>query len=315
MNRLSQRTFLILGMIGFLLGANHGVRAEAQIAQGTGGAIISLGIVSQKPTHKIEEHRDFVNYLARKLSSVPDANGVVVVTPTALELAKLLGEKKVDFYMESPYPTFVINKQVGARILLRRWKGGVSEYRGIIFARGDSGVTRLDDLLGKMMAFEDPGSTSGYFLPKVFLFQRGFKLTEKPSFEAKVSGKEIGYLFARGSEKNLRNWVLTRKVAAAAFSDSDFAKFDEKAKEEVAILAETPMFPRHLLSVRKDLDSVIADRLKNILLSMHQDEEGRKVLKRADQTTKFDELPGGEEAFRRRFREVFSPQRVAKAYP
>jgi phosphonate transport system substrate-binding protein len=302
-------------MVGFLLGTNAGVKAVAQGAPGAGPATISLGIVSQKPTHKIEEHRDFVNYLARKLSSVPDANGVVVVTPTALELAKLLGEKKVDFYMESPYPTFVINKQIGARILLRRWKGGVGEYRSIIFARGDRGAARLDDLLGKMIAFEDPGSTSGYFLPKVLFFQKGFKLTEKPSFEAKVSGKEIGYLFAQGSEKNLRNWVLTRKVAAAAYSDNDFAKLDEKTKQELVILAETPMFPRHLLSVRKDLDPAIADRLKNILLSMHRDEEGQKILKKTDQTTKFDELPGGEESFRRRFREVFSPQRLAKAYP
>lgn len=310
MNRLSYRILLISGMIASLLGAEPGAKAKAQTAPGAGAPIISLGIVSQKPTHKIEEHRDFVNYLARKLSSVPDANGVVVVTPTALELAKLLGEKKVDFYMESPYPTFVINRQIGARILLRRWKGGVGEYRGIIFARRDSGVAQLDGLLGKMMAFEDPGSTSGYFLPKVFLFQKGFKLTEKPSFEAKVSGKEIGYLFAQGSEKNLRNWVLTRKVAAAAYSDNDFAKLDEKTKQELVILAETPMFPRHLLSIRKDLDPAMADRLKNILLSMHQDEEGQKVLKRADQTTKFDELPGGGEAFRRKFREVFSPQRM-----
>lgn len=310
MNRLSCRILLISGMIVFLLGAEPGVEAAAQTGPGAGTAIISLGIVAQKATQKIEEHRDFVNYLARKLSSAGDANGSVVVTGTALELAKLLGDKKVDFYMDSPYPTFVINKQIGARILLRRWKGGVGEYRSVIFTRRDSGVAQLDGLLGKMIAFEDPGSTSGYFLPKVFLFQRGFKLTEKPSFEAKVSGKEIGYLFAHGSEKNLRNWVLTRKVAAAAFSDTNFAKFDEKVKEEVVILAETPMFPRHLLSVRKDLDSAMADRLKNILLSMHQDEGGRKILEKTDRTTKFDPLPGGEEAFRRKFREVFSPQRM-----
>ena len=37
----------------------------------------------------------------------------------------------------------------------------------------------------------------------------------------------------------------------------------------------------------------LADRLEKILLSMHENDQGRRILKKTDNTTKFDRLPGG----------------------
>ena len=304
----AQPIFLSSALIAVLLTVDSRLQSEGQTATEAKVETISLGIVSTKPQKRIEEHRDFVDYLARKLSSTQDIKGSVIVAPAPLELAKLLIERKVDFYMDSPYPTFIINKHTDGRVLLRRWKGGVSEYRSILFTKRNSGVTRLEDLLGKILAFEDPGSTSGYFLPKALLHRRGFSLTEKPSFQADVSAREIGYLFAGGSEKNILNWVLSRKVAAGAFSDNDLDPLDEKTKAEIVVLAETERFPRHFFSVRKDLDRSLVNRLKEILLSMHRDPEGQKILQKTDNTTKFDLLPGGEETLRRKIKEVFNPR-------
>ena len=73
----------------------------------------------------------------------------------------------------------------------------MSEYRGVIFTNKASRITRVEDLLGKMIAFEDPGSTSGYFLPKLLLFEKRFRVVEKPDLSAKVLGGEIGYIFCR----------------------------------------------------------------------------------------------------------------------
>lgn len=308
---MKQRVFLASGTIVLLFVFHLIGDAGGQSPQVSAEPSLSLGIVSQKSQEAVEERfQDFVNYLARKLSATSEIKGSIVLAPTALQLAKLLEEKKVDFYMESPYPTYLINRLGVARMLLRRWKGGMAEYRSIIFTKTDSGIARLEDLLGKIIVFEDPGSTSAYLLPKVLLLKRGFLLTEQSSFEASVSSKEIGYLFAH-SEKNIVNSVLSKKAAAGAFSNDDFAKLDERKKAEIFILAETEMFPRHLLSVRKDLDPVLVRRLQDALLSMHQDEQGRRILQKTDNTTQFDLLPGGEEGLRRRLMEVFHP-RVAK---
>lgn len=298
---------VLVGIIALIFCIDPGLGAEKQTAPRSGVDTIAWGVVSPKPEEKIVEHyRGFVDYVARKLSLASHVAGRVVVARGMLHLAKLINEKKVDFYMESPYPTYVINKETGARLLLRRWKGEVSDYRSVFFARRDSGITRIEDLLGKIIAFEDRGSTSGYFLPKVFLFRRGFRLTEKSSLQADVASKEIGYIFA-SSEKKIVSWVLERKVGAGAFSNLDFDKLDEKKKAELGIFAETEMFPRHFLSYRKNVDPALVKRLKDILLSMDKDDEGRKVLLKIDHTTKFDLLPGGERVLRKKMIDIFRP--------
>jgi phosphonate transport system substrate-binding protein len=264
---------------------------------------IRLGLVSSKPRERIEEYLDLTAYIGQKLA--PDLKGKVVVASDREQLAKLIQEKKVDFYMESAYPTFLINEQTGAKMLLRRWKGGMAEYSTVLLTKNDSGVTRLKDLFGTIIAFEDPGSTSGYFLPKAFLTKQGFKLAEKSSFVDPVSSQEIGYVFSHGSEKNIINWVLLRKVSAGAFNSSDFDRLGEKRKNEFSILAETERLPRHLLSVRRDLDSALVQRLKEVLLTIHQDEVGQKALRKADKTTKFDLLPGGEQMVYQKIHELF----------
>jgi ABC-type phosphate/phosphonate transport system substrate-binding protein len=108
-----------LVLLAMLIGSN----APAQIPPGLENRAITLGAVSTINEKEIEDHfRDFVRYLARKLSPT-GIEGKVVVAPTVPDLARLLEQKKVDFYLESAYPTYVVNNvHDGGRLLLRRWQ-------------------------------------------------------------------------------------------------------------------------------------------------------------------------------------------------
>jgi phosphonate transport system substrate-binding protein len=267
-----------------------------------------LGVVFAGAREPLEQHfRPLVDYVARKLSASQSTKGAVSVTPSAGQMIKLLEEKQVDFYMESPYPTYMINRLGSARLLLRSWKGGMAEYRSVIFTRKDSGVAQLKDLRGKLIAFEDRGSTSGYFLPKVFLLKRGFSVEEKATLQTKIGAGEIGYVFAQ-SATAIVTMVLEQKAAAGAFSTDDYARLEPDSKKSIANLGETESVPRHLVSVRKDLPEPMVKRLREILLGMHQDAEGRQILLKTDDTTKFDALPGGEELVRRKLVELYRPR-------
>jgi len=269
---------------------------------------ITLGVISNRSQAEVEpQYHDFVRYIARKLAGKSPVEGKVMAAATVRELEKLLEGGKVDFYMDSPYPTYLINSQGVAVPLLRRWKSGAAEYRGVVFTKKDSGANRVEELRGRMIALEDPGSTSGYFLPKVFLAGRGLKLAEKPSLDATVAPGEIGYIFAFSTAR-IVDLVLTRKVIAGAFSNEDYERLDPNKKAEIVFLGETENFPRNFLSIRKELDPEVAGRLQDILLSMHEDGEGRAILAKLENTTKFDLAPGGEQAVHFKMQEVFGPR-------
>lgn len=290
----------------YLLGATLSSDATGQTQERLPAKTITLGIVSVSHQREIEEHfRDFTAYVSRRYFSSSDAEGKVIIVSSLPELAKLLEQRKIDFFMESPYPTYVVNQVHGAgRLLLRRWKSGMAEYRSLIATSKESGINRLDNLRGKIIGFEDPESTSGYFLPKFFLQRNGFKLTQAARPDAQVPATEIGYVFANSID-NLFDLIFAKQVAAGTISDDDFAMLDGEKKANLNILAQTELLPRHLVSVRKDMTAESAERLARLLQSMHEDNEGRKILQNTDNTTKFDPLPGGEEAMRRRLLDTF----------
>jgi phosphonate transport system substrate-binding protein len=304
MKRRTLAFSVAMAAMTFLLRAEIGSAAD-QTPVRNEMKTLTLGLLSGVSQKEIAEHfREFAQYVARKSYAPTDAEGKVVVAPTLPELAKLLTQNNVDFFMESPYPTYVVNNVHGAaKLLLRRWKGGKPEYRSLIATHRDSKMSRLHDLRGKIVAFEDPESTSGYFLPKFFLQRNGFKLSQVASDNVKVPTTEIGYVFGK-TRDNLINWVLSKQVAAVALSDDDYATLDNQRKANLNILAQTELLPRHLVSVRKNLAWELIERLGHVLLSMNEDEEGRKILRGID-TTQFDVLPGGEEVMRRRLLDTF----------
>src|ERR1041385_8416243 len=124
---------------------------------------------------------------------------------------------------------------------------------------------------------------------------------------ASVGPNEVGYIFAYSASK-IADMVLTRRAAAGAFSNEDFDRLDAKKKADLIILGETENFPRYFVSVRKEMDPLIVDRLQEVLVSMHQDPEGRAILDKLENTTRFDVAPGGEQAVRFKLQEVFGLQ-------
>ena len=152
------------------------LKAEAQTKPDSSIKTLTLGAVFQDPRAPVEKHfRPLAAYVARKLSPSGETQGTVVVASSAAQMIKLLEEKRVDFYMEMPDPTYVLNRLGGAALLLRRWKGGIAEYRSLIFTGKERGIAGLDQLRGKIIAFEDAGSTSGYFFPSFFSSRRDLR--------------------------------------------------------------------------------------------------------------------------------------------
>ncbi len=251
---------------------------------------IHIGSIHDRPANEIRKFLPLVRYLAEVLEPEGIDEGKVVVAKSIQQMADFLREGKVDLFLDSPFPVLAVNRLAGSKLLLRRWKKGVREYHTVVFVRKDSDISRLEDLKGKMISFEAPYSSSGYFLPKMALIQEGLTLVLKKNASAPVAPDEVGYVFSKDDE-NTVVWVLRGKVSAGALDDRNYRKDAKHRLDQLKILHETFSIPRQIISYRSDLPPKLVARIKKILLDMDQSEEGQRALKAFEKTTKFDEIP------------------------
>jgi len=149
---------------------------------------------------------------------------------------------------------------------------GASTYHGYLFVRKDNGIKSVKEMKNKTMVYVDKTTSAGYLFPLAYLKDNGIKDPEH-FFSA---------TFFSGSHDAAVSAVLNRKadVGAAKHSIYDqMKKSDPRIERELMVLAESARMPSNGLCVRKDLDEALKSTLKTILLNLHQEADGKQVLK------------------------------------
>lgn len=302
---------LILGLVTSLVLAACGAQATltppvapAPVGTVSRSQVLILSGISKDPAGQIESFQPLADYLAAHLADFGIKQGEVVISPDMPTMIYYQKTGQVDLYFDSPYPALTVYQEADARPLLRRWNKGVAGYRTIIAVRRDTGITDLNGLLGKIIAFDDRSSTAGYLLPKGHLTELGYKITEKHSTTSVVAADEIGYVFA-GGEKNVLAWVLQGKTAASAISSGDYEEFAGDVKSQLLILSRTVNVPREIVLARPGMDQALQARMVELLLGLHRTTEGRSILAKFERTTRFDTLPEGPEGTMQMLEELF----------
>ena len=251
---------------------------------------IVLGDISSDPLRKIDRYQPLADYLAANLGEFGIQVGEVAIAPDIDTMAQMMQSGAVDIYFDSLYPAMIVNQQSGAEPILRRWKKGEAEYNTIFFAREDSGITSLADLQGKMIGFEAPESTSGYFLPMVYLLKAGLNPVEKQQETDTAAAAEVGYIFT-GEDENTIQWVGSRKLAAGAIDSYSFSRIPLESRAELIILAETETVARQVAVMAADIDPKLGAAIKQLLLELDETATGEEILTKFEETDQFDQLP------------------------
>jgi phosphonate transport system substrate-binding protein len=251
---------------------------------------LHLGTIGQSPADEIKDFLPLAKHLATTLKGEGVNDVKVVVAGSVAEMAALTHAAKVDLFIDSPFPSMAVNQLTGSKFLLRRWKRGVGEYRAVIFTRKDSGLRQLADLRGKIIAFEEPFSSTGYFFPKLALLQAGLHLAEKKEASDPVPIGKVGHVFTNGDE-NTMLWVLRGRVSAGAIDDVSFVKKARSRISELEMVYASAPMPRQFVNHRQGLTDNLIIKIRETLLSMDKTEAGRKTLADFQQTAKFDRIP------------------------
>ena len=262
----------------------------AAVATANDGKTLVFGRVHDDPVRSIRDRQEFVDYMAKKLAPFGISSGRILVVEKMQTLAQALKEGKADIFHDSVVPVLVLSKWAGAVPILRQWKYGEADYEGVIVVKKDSGIDSLADLKGKVIAFEEPHSTSASILPRMLFEEKKIKLIQVKAGGA-VKPDSVGYIY--GADGSSVNVLMTGRVDAATTVSREIERLKPEVRDSLKVIGKTVSVPRQLIAVRKDLDPKIVKGLTELLVKMDEDPEGQGVLKRQQNTTKFDVIPQG----------------------
>ncbi|MBI5725081.1 MAG: phosphate/phosphite/phosphonate ABC transporter substrate-binding protein [Planctomycetes bacterium] len=208
--------------------------------------------------------------LIQKVSRAVGREDVFVIRPSYADIRAALDRGEVDVAIVCT-GTYLHGLASGRTKLLVQpeFEKGL-EYRCLVIVPARSQVRSLEDLRGKTMAFTDRESNTGYLAACMNLKEKGLK---PASLFAKV-------IFTHSHDRSIQ--AVSSSVVDAAAVDSlvleSMCREDPKLRERVRVVWTSEPFGPPPVVVPISINPQLEESLRQVLLSFHQNQEGRDIL-------------------------------------
>ncbi|MFN7222413.1 MAG: phosphonate ABC transporter substrate-binding protein [Paracoccaceae bacterium] len=162
-------------------------------------------------------------------------------------------------------------------ILTKENLDGTTGYYSIGFAKADSGLTSMDDAKGKVFAFADPNSASGYLIPAAELTEKYGKLEEYFG-EVKMSGGHEQTIVgvANGDFDAGVSWADGLGNWEDGFTSGAFRKAADSGVVDMSTIKEiwrSKPIPEGPMVLRRALPQDVKDKMFAMLDTMWADDK------------------------------------------
>ncbi|EDL65093.1 phosphate/phosphite/phosphonate ABC transporter substrate-binding protein [Bacillus sp. SG-1] len=249
--------------------SNEGNSGEGQEKPDT----IVMGFV---PSQDSDTIADTVEPLANRLSEELgiEVEGRVMTDYTALIEAMGSNEVQVGFIPAFGY--VLANEQYDVEVILKSVRHGSGTYKAQYLVKADSGIESLADLEGKIWAYPDAASTSGFLFPAAQLMDE-FDIESANALQTEFFSQGI----AAGGHDTAAIAVYEGDADVATTFDDVRTTLTEEypdMMEEMKVIGHTSDIPNDTISVTKDLDEELKQQIKEVFLSLNEDPEMIKIM-------------------------------------
>jgi len=236
---------------------------------GGGPKELTLGFVPSKDAAKLAESAAPLANLLSKEIGIPVKS---FVSTNYVALVEAMGTKNnpVDIGFLPTFGYVLANQENGARVILKTERNGQTSYKAQFIVRAGSGISKVEDLKGKKFAFVDPASASGYLFPGAFLKSKGIDIQ-----------KDFSQTVFLGAHDAVVRAVYNGDVAAGVTFDDARTTLQKEfpdVMQKISILTYTDPIPNDTVSVRKDLDPKLAEKIQESLIKIANTKEGHDLL-------------------------------------
>jgi len=259
------RTMVKTGMVVMAV-----VAAVAWFCPSSASAEIKFGVLPRlSATELFSMYNPLAEYLTKETGEK-----VTLVIPKDFEAFKetvLAGQ--VDMAFANPLIYVQLKKSVNLDpVALSSEQKSGTRFRGIIIARKDGDISKVQDLRGKKLSFVDKDSAAGYIFQMLLLSKAGLD----------VHNDFTTLPFAKKHD-NVTMAVFNKAADAGGIREDDLDKMKDKVDlSQIRIVGYTDYFPNWPVFTTPKMNKTVGAKVKAALLKLKpNDPQSEKILSAA----------------------------------
>jgi len=230
--------------------------------------ILSVAVAAMiSPKKTYDYYREILDYIGNKAGR----DVQLVQRKTYIEVNELLAKGLIDIAFICSGPYISGKRKYGFEALATPQVRGKPFYQSYLIVNKNSSYNNLADLRGRAFAFTDPDSNTGTLVPKYWLALIG----ERPESYF----KSINYTYSHDNSI----LAVARALVDGATVDGHiweyYNVYNSVHTSKTRIIKKSESFGSPPLVASESLPAKQKNRIRDALFSMHQDPEGRRILK------------------------------------
>lgn len=211
-------------------------------------------------------YRQLLDYIGAKLGREVQ----LIQRKTYEEINQLLAKGQIDlaFICSGPYVTG--KEKYGFEAMVVPQVRGKPMYQSYLIVNKESQFRSIEDLRGRVFAFTDPNSNTGNLVPTYWLMQLG----ESPDSFFKA----VNYTYAHDNSI----MAVAKGLADGAAVESHIWEFYNQRNpihtSKTRVIKRSELFGSPPLVASSTLPAQKKERIRRLLLTMHEDHEGKRIL-------------------------------------
>lgn len=228
---------------------------------------ISFGIHPYLNSKKMySSYRPILDYLQEH---IPDTSFVLETSADYARYDEKLYSGKFDISLPNPYQTYNALSH-GYEAVARMRPDDV--FRGIFVARKDMNITKVKQLKNKTISFPAPTALAATMMPLYYLHKQGLNINT--DFKKRFVGSQYS---------SILNAYTKDALIAATWPPpwEAWCKENPLKAQEMQIVWQTEPLINNGLVVKKGFDPYLRAQIVSLLVNMHNDSKGKKLLEDA----------------------------------
>lgn len=218
------------------------------------------------PMETFNLYKDLMDYISERLGTHIEFKQ----RKTYREVNELLKENKLDFAFICTGAYLEARNEIPIEILAVPVVNGKPYYQAYVIVNEESKISDINELKGKSFAFTDPLSNTGYSYMINYLKDKN---TTPERFFSKT-------IFTYAHDYSIQ--AVKRKIVDGATVDGlvfeYLSHFQPEKIDGVKVIHKSREFGIPPFVVQENMDNNLKQKLRNIMLNMHNNTEGKKLL-------------------------------------